>query len=79
VYDVKVIAEEIGFPIRKLLENTLLYPVMDQTKTRKTSAYRIGNQTQCVFHAIWTCYFSMRAPTRNHSISWKIIDSPLQN
>jgi hypothetical protein len=28
-------AEEIDFPIRKLLENTLLYPVVGQTKTKK--------------------------------------------
>jgi hypothetical protein len=27
--------EEIGLPIRKLLENTLIYPVIGQTKTRK--------------------------------------------
>jgi len=26
--------EEIGLPIRKLLENTLLSPVVGQTKTR---------------------------------------------
>jgi hypothetical protein len=35
VQDVKVMAEEIGLPIRKLLENTLIYPVIGQTKTRK--------------------------------------------
>jgi hypothetical protein len=35
VLDVKVMAEEIGLPIRKLLENTLFYPVMGQTKTKK--------------------------------------------
>jgi hypothetical protein len=28
-------AEEIGFPIRKLLENTSLYPIMGKTKTSK--------------------------------------------
>jgi hypothetical protein len=35
VDDVKVMVEEIDFPIRKLLENTLLYPFVGQTKTRK--------------------------------------------
>jgi len=35
VHDVKVMAKEIGLPIRKLPENTSLYPVMGQTKTRK--------------------------------------------
>jgi hypothetical protein len=28
VHDVKIIAEEIGLPIRKLLENTLLYRIV---------------------------------------------------
>jgi hypothetical protein len=28
-------AKEISLPIRKLLENTSLYPIMGQTKTRK--------------------------------------------
>jgi hypothetical protein len=28
-------AKEIGLPIRKLLKNTSLYPVVGQTKTRK--------------------------------------------
>jgi hypothetical protein len=35
MYDVKVMAEEIGLPIRKLLNNTSLYPIVGQTKTRK--------------------------------------------
>jgi hypothetical protein len=35
VQDIKVIVEKIGFPIRKLPKNTLLYPVIGQTKTRK--------------------------------------------
>jgi hypothetical protein len=35
VHDVKVMAEEIGLPIRKLPEDTLLYPIVGQTKTRK--------------------------------------------
>jgi len=35
VHDVKVMAEEIGIPIRKLSKDTLLYPIMGQTKTRK--------------------------------------------
>ena len=32
-----------------------------------------------VFHTVWTCEFPMRAPTKKHSISWKIIDSPHQS
>jgi len=28
VHDVKVMAEEIGLPIRKLLKDTSLYPIM---------------------------------------------------
>jgi hypothetical protein len=32
---VKVMAEKIGLPIRKLLKDTLLHPIMGQTKTRK--------------------------------------------
>jgi hypothetical protein len=35
VHDVKVMAEEISLPIRKLPENTSLYLVVGQTKTRK--------------------------------------------
>jgi hypothetical protein len=35
VYDVKIIEEEIGLPIRKLSKNTSLYPIMGQTKTKK--------------------------------------------
>jgi hypothetical protein len=35
VHEVKVMVEKIGLPIRKLLENTLLYLVVGQTKIRK--------------------------------------------
>ena len=35
VHDVKVMTEQIGLPIRKLPKDTSLYPIMDQTKTRK--------------------------------------------
>jgi hypothetical protein len=35
LHDVKIVAKEIGLPIRKLPENTLLYPVVGQTKTKK--------------------------------------------
>jgi len=35
MHDVKVMAEQIGLPIRKLPKYTSLYPIMDQTKTRK--------------------------------------------
>jgi hypothetical protein len=35
VHDVKVMAEEIGLPIRKLPKDTSLYLIMGQTKTRK--------------------------------------------
>ena len=34
MHDFKVMAEEIGLPIRKLRENTTLYSIMGQTKTR---------------------------------------------
>jgi hypothetical protein len=33
VLDIKVMIEEIGLPIRKLLENTSLYPIVGQPKT----------------------------------------------
>ena len=35
VHDFNIMAEEIVFPIRKLLENTSLYPIMGKTKTSK--------------------------------------------
>jgi hypothetical protein len=35
MHEIKVMAEKIGFQIRKLPENTSLYPIMGQTKTRK--------------------------------------------
>jgi len=35
VHDIKVMVEEIGLPIRKFPENTLLYPIVGKTKTRK--------------------------------------------
>jgi hypothetical protein len=35
VHDVKVMVEEIGLPIRKLPKDTLLYPIVGQTKTKK--------------------------------------------
>ena len=35
VHEVKVMVEEISLPIRKLLENTLFYPIVGQTKSRK--------------------------------------------
>jgi len=35
MHDVKVMLEEIGLPIRKLPKNISLYPIVDQTKTRK--------------------------------------------
>jgi len=35
VHDFKVMTEEIGLPIRKLLENTTFYLITGQTKTRK--------------------------------------------
>jgi hypothetical protein len=34
VHDIKVIAEEIGLLIRKLLENTSLYQIVGQIKTK---------------------------------------------
>jgi hypothetical protein len=35
VHDIKVMVEVIGLPIRKFPENTLLYPIVGQTKIRK--------------------------------------------
>ena len=35
IHDVKVMVEEIGVSIKKLLENILFYPILGQTKTRK--------------------------------------------
>jgi hypothetical protein len=35
VHDVKVMVKKIGLLIRKLPENTSLYPVVGQTKTKK--------------------------------------------
>ena len=35
VHDVKAMAQEIGFPIRKLPENTLFYLIMGHTNTMK--------------------------------------------
>jgi len=35
MHDVKVTAEKIGLPIRKLPKDTSLHPIMGQTKTRK--------------------------------------------
>jgi hypothetical protein len=37
MHDVKVMAEQIGLPIRKLPKDTSLYPIMGQNKTRKLS------------------------------------------
>jgi hypothetical protein len=41
VHDVKVMAEEIGLPIRKFSQNTSLYLVVGQTKTRKLLLTRL--------------------------------------
>jgi hypothetical protein len=35
MHDVKVMAEKIGLPIRKLPKDTSLHPIMGQTKTMK--------------------------------------------
>jgi hypothetical protein len=35
VHDVKVMAEEIGLPIRKLPKDTSFYSILGQTKIRK--------------------------------------------
>jgi recombinational DNA repair protein RecR len=39
--------EKIGLPIRKLIENISLYPVIGQTKTKKLRLTGLENQTQC--------------------------------
>jgi hypothetical protein len=41
MHDIKIKAEDIGLPTRKLLENTLFYPIMGQTKTRKLLLTRL--------------------------------------
>jgi hypothetical protein len=35
MHDVKVMAKQIGLPIRKLPKDTSLYPIIGQTKTMK--------------------------------------------
>jgi hypothetical protein len=35
VHDIKIITEEIGLPIKKLSENTSLYPIINQLKSEK--------------------------------------------
>jgi recombinational DNA repair protein RecR len=39
--------EKIGLPIRKLIENISLCPIIGQTKTKKLRLNRLENQTQC--------------------------------
>jgi len=39
--NINVMAKKIGLPIRKLLENNLLYEIMGQTKTRKLLLTRL--------------------------------------
>ena len=41
MYDIRVMTGDIGLPIRKLLENTLLYPIIGQTKTMKLLLTRL--------------------------------------
>jgi hypothetical protein len=48
VHDVKVMAKEIGFPIRKLPENNSLCPSYGSNQNRKTSAYQIENKHNVV-------------------------------
>jgi hypothetical protein len=55
VHDVKVIAKEIGLPIKKLLENTSLYLIVGQIKTRKlllTGLENKYNVTVLLHHVI---------------------------
>jgi hypothetical protein len=47
MHNVKVMTEKIGLPIRKLIENISLYPVIGQTKTKKLRLTGLENQTQC--------------------------------
>jgi len=35
MHDIQIITDEISLPIRKLLKNTLFYPIIVHTKTRK--------------------------------------------
>jgi hypothetical protein len=47
MYNINVMAEKTGLPIRKLLKNTLINSIVGQTKIKKTSTHLIENQTQC--------------------------------
>ena len=43
VHDIMIMVETIGLPIRKLPENTLMYPIMDQTKTNYVNGVCVRN------------------------------------
>ena len=52
VHGIKVMVEQIDLPIRKLLENTLFYLIMGQTKTRKLLFTTQYHNTLTLRHAI---------------------------
>ena len=45
-------AKDISLPINKLSKKTLLYVIMNLTKTKKKFVYQIENQIQCSHTAI---------------------------
>ena len=55
--------------------------VKNNGDSKKQRSFTSICQCEClvVFHAVQTYQFSMHALTKNHSISWKIIDSPHQS
>ena len=60
MYDVKVMAEEIGLPIRKLLNNTSLYPIVGQTKTRKLVLTDWKPNTMSPYSDTTSCNFLLK-------------------
>jgi hypothetical protein len=50
MYDIKVMAEKIDLPIRKLPKNNLLYLVVGQTKTRKLLLTRLKTKHNAILH-----------------------------
>jgi len=50
MHGIKVMMKKIGLPIRKLLENTLFYPIMGQTKTRKLILIELKTKHNIIVH-----------------------------
>jgi len=55
MHDIIIMTEEISLPIRKLLKNTLLYPIVGHTKTRKLLLNELKNKYNVIvlwYHVI---------------------------